>query len=190
MSSNRRNDYLDAARSAILDHGWRRSTLTEVARRAGVSRMTIYRSWPDMQTLVADLMTREWAEVLAAVPAPADEHPTPERIAEGVTAAIRALRGNPLLQRVLDLDPELLLPYLLHRRGRSQQAILDVLTPRLIAGQDVGQVRTGDPEVLARTLVLAAHGMTLSLHTMADDAICEEQLMSTFTDFIIGALTP
>lgn len=189
MTSNRRNAYLDAARAAILDLGWRRSTLTEVARRAGVSRMTIYRSWPDMQTLMADLMTREWAEILAAVPAPVDEHPTPERIAEGLVAAIRALRGNPLLRRVLDLDPEILLPYLLDRRGRSQQAILDLLTPRLAAGQSAGHIRAGGPETLARTLVLAAHGLALSMHTMADDTVSEEQLMATFTDFVTRALT-
>ena len=42
-----RDGYLDAARACILDVGWRRTTLTEVARRAGVSRMTIYRTWPE-----------------------------------------------------------------------------------------------------------------------------------------------
>src|SRR6476619_6964707 len=52
---------LDAARASIVAVGWKRSTLTDVARRAGVSRMTIYRSWPDMQTLLGDLMTREWS---------------------------------------------------------------------------------------------------------------------------------
>ena len=45
---------LDAARATILAVGWRRTTLTDVARRAGVSRMTLYRRWPDMQTLLAD----------------------------------------------------------------------------------------------------------------------------------------
>ena len=43
-----RDAYLDAARDCILDVGWRRTTLTEVARRAGVSRMTIYRTWADI----------------------------------------------------------------------------------------------------------------------------------------------
>ena len=57
--------YLDAARACILDVGWRRTTLTEVARRAGVSRMTIYRAWPDMPAVLGDLMTREWSEVVA-----------------------------------------------------------------------------------------------------------------------------
>ena len=39
--------YLDAARACILDVGWKRTTLTEVARRAGVSRMTIVVSVED-----------------------------------------------------------------------------------------------------------------------------------------------
>src|ERR1051326_2383207 len=64
--------YLDAARACILDVGWRRTTLTEVARRAGVSRMTIYRAWPDMPAVLGDLMTREWGEVVARAVAEAD----------------------------------------------------------------------------------------------------------------------
>src|SRR5215218_11101347 len=61
-----RDGYLDAARACILDVGWRRTTLTEVARRAGVSRMTIYRAWSDMPQLLGDLMTREWGALVAA----------------------------------------------------------------------------------------------------------------------------
>ena len=64
---------LDAARACILDVGWRRTTLTEVARRAGVSRMTIYRTWPDMAAVLSDLMTREWGEVVAAAVVAADD---------------------------------------------------------------------------------------------------------------------
>ena len=62
-----RDDYLDAARDCILDIGWRRTTLTEVARRAGVSRMTIYRAWSDMSQLLGDLMTREWGGLVTTV---------------------------------------------------------------------------------------------------------------------------
>ena len=60
--------YLDAAREAILAVGWSRTTLTDIARRAGVSRMTLYRRWPDTQTLLADLMTREWGRVVERRP--------------------------------------------------------------------------------------------------------------------------
>src|SRR3546814_3306151 len=96
MTSTRHNDYLEADRSSSREVGCKGTTLTDVARRADVSRMTIYRAWPDMQTLMADLMTREWTTVVAAVPTPLDQEPTPERIAAGIVAAIDALRANTL----------------------------------------------------------------------------------------------
>ena len=110
--------YLDAARACILDVGWRRTTLTEVARRAGVSRMTIYRAWPDMPAVLGDLMTREWGEVVTRAVARADaalgETATAaDRIVAEVVGTTRALRDNELFVRIVELDPELLLPYLL-----------------------------------------------------------------------------
>ena len=126
-----RDGYLDAARACILDVGWRRTTLTEVARRAGVSRMTIYRAWSDMPTLLGDLMTREWGEVVAAQPAAGDP-------ADVLVATVQALRENELFVRIVELDPELLLPYLLARRGRSQEAIATLLEARIVEGQAAG----------------------------------------------------
>ena len=45
---------LDATRACVVDFGVRRTTLTEVARRAGVSRPTVYRRWPDTGSLIAE----------------------------------------------------------------------------------------------------------------------------------------
>jgi len=171
-----RDGYLDAARACIVDVGWRRTTLTEVARRAGVSRMTIYRSWSDMDQLLSDLMTREWGTVVAAAAIGSEESGTVQRIVTTALRAVRALRDNELFVRIVELDPELLLPYLLTRRGRSQQAILDLLADQLRQGQLVGQVRDGDPDVLARALLLTTHGFVLSAHTMVDEHASEEQL--------------
>src|SRR5690348_14606931 len=134
MSSHRHNPeevpaprdaYLDAARACIMDVGWRRTTLTEVARRAGVSRMTIYRTWSDMPALLGDLMTREWGELVSS--AQVLLVPEPGQIADGVLRAVTVLRDNELFVRIVELDPELILPYLLARRGRSQELILGLL---------------------------------------------------------------
>lgn len=157
---------LDAARDCLLAVGWRRTTLTDVARRAGVSRMTIYRRWPDMQTLLADLMTREWAWVAQGVTGSSDA-PVVERIAAGVAGTVTALRDNELFHKIVQVDPELLLPYLLDRRGRTQDAILGMLAAAITEGQDDGSVRGGDPALLARALLLAAHGFAISAQTMA-----------------------
>ncbi len=164
--------YLDAARAAILAVGWSRTTLTDIARRAGVSRMTLYRRWPDMNTMLADLMTREWGTTVAeaAVLTQDGEGDPLTRISEGVVAAVRALRANSLLRRIIDVDPELLLPYLLDRRGRSQDMVAEVLAGLVREGQRTGAIRSGDPEHLARAVLLAAHGFALSAHTMLGTA--------------------
>ena len=168
--------YLDAARAAILDLGWRRTTLTEVARRAGVSRMTIYRTWPDMTSLLADLMTREWGRVIAASAAEQAGEEMVDDIAERVVRTVHALRDDELFSRIVELDPELLLPYLLSRRGRSQDAVLEAITAGVREGQAAGQIRSGNPLVMARALVLALHGFVISAHTMVDDEVSEEDL--------------
>ena len=174
----RPNSYLDAARAAILDLGWRRTTLTEVARRAGVSRMTIYRTWPDMTALLADLMTREWGRVVSGTAAPdgAGGGATVDEIADRVVRTVHALREDELFTRIVELDPELLLPYLLSRRGRSQDAVLDGITGGIREGQAAGEIRSGRPVVMARALVLALHGFVISAHTMVDDEVSEEDL--------------
>jgi AcrR family transcriptional regulator len=182
MTSHRHNTdprdaYLDAARACILDVGWRRTTLTEVARRAGVSRMTIYRAWSDMSQLLGDLMTREWGQlVTATAPADVPDAAAADRIADGVLRTVGALRDNELFVRIVELDPELVLPYLLARRGRSQELICGLLAGSIRTAQETGSVRAGDPVTMARAVVLACHGFVLSAHTMADDQVALERL--------------
>jgi AcrR family transcriptional regulator len=188
----REGAYLDAARACILDVGWRRTTLTEVARRAGVSRMTIYRTWSDMPRLLGDLMTREWGNVVAAITdTPADSADSPaDRLVTALVGGVRALRDNELFVRIVELDPELLLPYLLSRRGRSQDAILGLVEEWVRAGQQSGDVRSGDPVALARGLVLTTHGFVLSAHTMVDDSVSEEALDAELVAVLTRALKP
>jgi len=202
MTSLRHNEpadpqsaYLDAARACILDVGWRRTTLTEVARRAGVSRMTIYRAWPDMPSVLGDLMTREWGEVVARAVAEADaalpgDPSAADRLVAEVVATTRALRENELFVRIVELDAELLLPYLLTRRGRSQQAIAELTAGRIREGQAEGSIRAGSPVAMSRALLLAAHGFVLSAHTMVDDEVGEDALDAELEQVVRRAVAP
>ena len=180
---------LDAARDAILAVGWRRTTLTDIARRAGVSRMTIYRRWPDMQTLLADLMTREWSGVVedAALP---DAATVRDRLVGGVAATVAALRGNELFRKIVEVDPELLLPYLLDRRGRTQDAILGLVESAVTEGQAEGSIRDGDARLLARSVVLACHGFAISAQTMAGDGTTEADLDTELRALVDRYLRP
>lgn len=160
---------LDAARDCVLAYGVRRTTLTDVARRAGVSRMTVYRRWPDVQSLIGDLMSREWHQVLMEAADDGRAGSARSRLVSRVVAAARVLRSHPLLCKIRDVDPEVLLPYLLDRRGNGQDEMLRFLVAALVDGHEDGSIRADDAEVLARMVYLTTQSFVLSLRTVADD---------------------
>ncbi|MFJ4467042.1 TetR/AcrR family transcriptional regulator [Streptomyces sp. NPDC089424] len=161
---------LDAVRDCVLAVGVRRTTMTDVARRAGVSRMTLYRRWPDVRTLVGDLMTREWIAVaMDAMPESRPGAGTRAPLVDGLVAGVEAFRAHPLYQKIVDVDPELLLPYMLDRRGASQEALLELLTDALRKGHADDSVRKAPAERQARTVLLILQSFALSLRTMTDE---------------------
>lgn len=161
---------LDAVRDCVLAVGVRRTTLTDVARRAGVSRMTLYRRWPDVRSLVGDLMTREWVGVATrAMPERGGDRTARELIVDGLVDGVAAFRAHPLFRKIVDVDPELLLPYVLDRRGASQDALLELLAGGLRDGHADGSVRVCPPRRQARALLLIVQSFTLSLRTMTDE---------------------
>lgn len=193
MTSVRNNArILDAAREVILTVGWRRATLTDVARRADLSRMTVYRAHPDMRSILADLMTRELVgaidEVVRTIDAP--DADGADVIAHGFGGAVATLRDNELFRRIIDVDPEELVPYLIDRRGRAQDAMLHALTTSITDAQESGRVRGADPMLMARSLLLAAHGFAISAHTMADDGLTLADLDAELITLVRRYLTP
>ncbi|MEU9629336.1 TetR/AcrR family transcriptional regulator [Streptomyces luteogriseus] len=161
---------LDAVRDCVLAVGVRRTTMTDVARRAGLSRMTLYRRWPDVRSLVGDLMTREWIAVATgSMPDRRPELGTRPPLIDGLVAGVEAFRAHPLFQKIVDVDPELLLPYVLDRRGASQEALLELLTGALREGHADGSVREAPAARQARTVLLILQSFALSLRTMTDE---------------------
>ncbi len=159
---------LDAARATVLDFGVRRATLTEVARRAGLSRMTVYRRYSDGNELMRALMSREFLAVLAEAQDRAAQLADPlERVLTGITGTLGMLIEHPLLLRLLELEPEMLLPYLTERVGEFQRAGRQALAAWIADAQVAGAVRAGDPAEIAATIELAARGLVLSARTLS-----------------------
>ncbi|TWG08592.1 TetR/AcrR family transcriptional regulator [Saccharopolyspora dendranthemae] len=165
MTSSRNDDaILDAAKQCVLAVGIRRTTLAEVARRAGVSRPTVYRRWADVRTLSADLLTRELVGLL------------PEGVGDGsldhgldgIVRTASAMRQHPLFIKILETDPELLITYVFDRLGTSQQRVLDVLGVAIRGGQATGSVRSGDPDEIAAMVLLLVQSAVLSARIVSD----------------------
>jgi AcrR family transcriptional regulator len=153
---------LDATRSSVLDFGVRRTTLSDVARRAGVSRMTVYRRYPDVDAVLRDLMTREFGAVIDAAAREAEGADGRTRLVRAMGVAVRELRDHPLLRKVADAEPELLMPYVLGRMGETQRLGRVALLRGIAEGQADGSVRPGDQELLAQSALLVIQSFLLS----------------------------
>ncbi|MCA1190083.1 MULTISPECIES: TetR/AcrR family transcriptional regulator [unclassified Saccharopolyspora] len=165
MTSSRNDEaILDAAAQCVLAVGMRRTTLAEIARRAGVSRPTVYRRWPDVRTLSADLLTRE---LVALLPADAGDGSRADGV-ERIVRTASAVRDHPLFVKVLETDPELLITYVFDRLGTSQHRILDVLTHAIRHGQRDGSIRAGDPDELAAMVLLQVQSAVVSARIVSD----------------------
>lgn len=180
---------LDATRASVLAVGVRRTTLTDVARRAGVSRMTLYRLVPDVTTLILEVMTQEFAALLAdAESAAARKRSARGRIVTATVEIARRLPDEPLFRRVLDVDPELLLPYLTDRIGSTQRLAAAHVRRMLADGVADGSVRRADLDVVAMSMVLTVSSFVVSARLL--DAVGRAAALDELTRLLDGWLRP
>jgi TetR/AcrR family transcriptional regulator, repressor for uid operon len=98
---------LDAALELAAASGIRHLTMDDVARRAGVGRMTVYRRFGDKVRLVEALTIREGRRCLAELDAAArPDQPIADQVAEGFVTSLRLAREHPLLHRLARIEPE------------------------------------------------------------------------------------
>ncbi|TQN32704.1 TetR family transcriptional regulator [Haloactinospora alba] len=180
---------LDAARACVEAFGIRRTTLTDVARRAGVSRPTVYRHWPDVTILVSDALTRELRELLQEAAVGDGETNAREHLVRRAAGVTEALLTHPLFLRIIDSEPELLATYTFHRLGTSHLAALELITPQVRAGQSDGSIRQGEPAALARMVLLVVQSVATS-RRLTTDAMSEEALLSELRTLLSGYLAP
>jgi AcrR family transcriptional regulator len=163
------DEILDALRECVLAIGVRRTTFAEVARRADVSRMTLYRHLGDVQSGISELMTREFSVLLVAIQREVAPLPTArERLVEAAVLAVERLGVEPLFRRVLDVDAELLLPYVIDRLGGTQRAAMAMFREGLEQGRTDGSVRRTDAAVTSYCLGLVAQSFLLSVRVTED----------------------
>ena len=105
---------IDAALGVLARQGLNRCTVDDVAREAGCSRATVYRVFPggkdEVLQAVADTEVSRFFSRLAVSLGTATC--VEEVIVTAVVEAARAIRGHEALNRLLDDEPERILPHL------------------------------------------------------------------------------
>ncbi|MFD3578436.1 TetR/AcrR family transcriptional regulator [Streptomyces sp. NPDC058644] len=145
---------LDAAREQFMTFGLRRSTVDDVAKRAKVSRVTVYRRIGNKEALVSACLLREYRRFVGEVDEAVATLPTIEdRIVEGFVVVLRHIREHPLIGGLMRLEPETMLPFLTLESGPAFLAMRGYLTDRLRRAQRAEGKQEGDPTPVAELMV-------------------------------------
>lgn len=104
---------IDAAFECAGRYGLARTTMSDVARAARLSRQTVYRYFPNKHALISALVLREEARLIGLVrAAAAAEDDTRNGIRAGTLTTLCWLREHPLLDPIMSAEPGELLPFL------------------------------------------------------------------------------
>ncbi|WP_394832011.1 TetR family transcriptional regulator [Pendulispora rubella] len=102
---------LDAARDHFALVGLRRTSMEDVAKRAGISRITVYRRFPNKAELTQAVMLREARLAFAKIEDGLHEASLEDALVEGFVRTLQIGRAHPLVTGLLATEPEVILPY-------------------------------------------------------------------------------
>ncbi len=154
---------LDAALEQFQSVGLRRSSMEDVARRAGLSRVTIYRRFPQKDRLLEAVLLRECRRLIDDMRAVMRPLATQEqRIVESFVFALRTMRGHPLMVRLMAIEPEDLLPLLTLQAGPVVAIVSGFIAQQIGDAQRRGEVPAYDPRPVAEILTRMAQSLILT----------------------------
>ncbi|HQR79740.1 MAG TPA: TetR/AcrR family transcriptional regulator [Actinomycetota bacterium] len=163
---------LDSAASLVIQGGPSAATVSAIAAEAGVSRMTVYRKFPDRHAIISALFDRELGAIVAEaalIQSPSQR----ERIVEAIALSVQRINEHPLMSRVLRNEPEELIEWITGHLGGTQRMARSALQELIVGGQPGtgdGSVRAGNPDAMSLTLVLVAQTFVFAHRIGGTDA--------------------
>jgi AcrR family transcriptional regulator len=160
-----RGSILDGALAMFLDVGIRRTTLSDIAKRSGISPATLYRRFDNKSTLVQAVAMREVRRFLADaddVLAELADSDAETQVVELGLAVLDGTRRNRLLTRLLETEPELILPLLTTNAGPVVGMGREYLANFFRRLQVEGKIPELDPEPISEVLARLALSISLT----------------------------
>ncbi len=130
---------LDAAYEQFCRTGIQRSSMEEIARRAKLSRITLYRKFESKDALVDEVILREFRRYfLRFLEDIAQADTVADRVVLGFVSALRVIRTNRLIGNLLETEPVLFAGAIGGDDGTMLAAVR-----RFVAGQLQREQRAG-----------------------------------------------
>jgi AcrR family transcriptional regulator len=155
-----RNALIEAGLAVLREHGAAGLNLREVARRAGVSHAAPYRHFDDKEALVAAIALEGFEKLARAIHRTDSQHagasPIDKLLAAGEMYTRFAIEHADHFRIMFtgERSPEAH-PELYNASKRGFLYLISVVQ----AGQQAGDIRTGDPIDIAKMLWVTMHGI-------------------------------
>jgi len=133
---------LGAAEELFAAQGFAKTTVDEIAARAGVSKGLVYDHYASKEALLAAVWERlvdAWTEAVRE--AKLGEGSIADALGEFLRVSLAYVRANPLLRRILALDPGSLIPGGLAGQQEFGRRYRSDLEPILARGVRRGELR-------------------------------------------------
>jgi AcrR family transcriptional regulator len=145
VSVDPRERVLAATYACVARFGMGKTTVEDVVKESGVSRASIYRLFPGgkdqlLRETVGWEMNRFFASLAEAV---YDAPDFASLLEGGLVFAHRSIQEHEVLRKVLDTEPERLLPLITVEQHRVLEFITAFLLPYLEREERAGRVRPG-----------------------------------------------
>ncbi|MFD8558635.1 TetR/AcrR family transcriptional regulator [Streptosporangium canum] len=182
---------LDAAYEQFCRMGIRRSTMEDVARRAGVSRITVYRRFATKDALVEHVVRREFRRYFDQFLIDIEQARTAaDRVVLGFVSSLRAIRRNPLIGGLIAAEPDLLVPSMVNDGGRTLATVRQFVAGQLRREQHAGNVSSDLDTDLAAELMVRISASFLAIPSHVVDLDDDEQLAGVARRFLVPMLEP
>lgn len=146
--------YLDAASAVVRRHGWSGTSLSAIAREAGVDRTTIYRQLGRKDDVFRLVVAREVHHLIErAIGVATSAPPGPELVVELLASSIEYCFSNPVISKLLEDDPELIARFLAHGIPDVIERFTTTLSPLLQVGMNMGVIARRDPMIVTDWVV-------------------------------------
>jgi AcrR family transcriptional regulator len=128
-----RQRIIEATYACVARRGLAKTTVEDAAKEAAVSRATVYRTFPGgREELISAVVSWAMLDFFARLYEHVQDADSLEQVMEqGIMFAHRAILGHDVLQRVMQTEPDKLLPALTFESIRIREGIAAFLVPYL-----------------------------------------------------------
>ncbi|WP_461424109.1 TetR/AcrR family transcriptional regulator [Ketobacter sp.] len=181
---------LDSARSLYIEFGLRRTTMEDVAKRAGMGRATLYRRFSEKDQLFKAVILRDLQRHIVIIEKEIAQVPSAlDGLLEAFIRFSMLVHSNELLQRLLKSEPDHVLPYLTTDFEIIMTFACQYLSMQIDRGQQLGHIRQVPLLMLSEMIMRLTQSLMLSPKGVIYPG--DEASLRTFTEtYLRPFLTP